>query len=65
MRKRLYRPVEFGAVEIRPQDVGEIELGIRRLPEEEVAEPKFARGADNEVGIGNVGRVEEAAESRL
>src|SRR4029079_1033738 len=37
--------------EIRPQRVGDDDLGVRQLPEEEVADALLAAGADEEIGI--------------
>jgi hypothetical protein len=48
-----------------PQALGEDELRIRRLPEQEVADPHFAAGADEEVGIGRVAERHVAVERRL
>src|SRR4051794_2692022 len=54
----------FGVV-IGPEHVLEDELGIGRLPEQEVGQALLARGADDEVGIGHVRGEEPAAEARL
>ena len=44
--------------EVGPERVVEHELGVGRLPEQEVRDPLLARGADHEVGIGELGSVE-------
>ena len=46
-------------VEIRPEQVGEIELGVGELPQQEVRNPLLAAGADEEVGLRRVGHREE------
>ena len=48
------RRVERGRVEVRPQQVGEIELGVGELPEQEIADALLAAGADEEIGLGRV-----------
>ena len=50
--------VEGGRREVGPQHVGEVELGVRRLPDQEVADALLATGADEQVEIGQVGRVQ-------
>src|SRR5262245_36004554 len=40
--------------EVRPQDVGEVELGVCELPEQEVADALFPARADEEVGLREV-----------
>src|SRR5690606_19372818 len=57
-REMVERRFEIDRFEVRPQDVGEIELGIGRLPEQEVREPHFARGTDQEIERRHVGGVE-------
>jgi hypothetical protein len=37
-------------VEVGPQHIGEIELGVRERPPQEVADPLFAAGADERIG---------------
>src|SRR3546814_9075252 len=49
---------EIGRFEIRPQNVGKIQLGIGRLPEQEIRQPHLARGADEQVERRHVGGVE-------
>src|ERR1700754_3813866 len=40
------RLFERGAVEVRPQHVEEDQLGVGRLPQHEIGEPRFTRRAD-------------------
>src|SRR6266850_4605737 len=42
------------SVEIRPQLVGEVELGIGQLPQQEVADALLAAGTDEQIGLGRV-----------
>src|ERR1700737_517284 len=46
------RLVEVGIGEIGPERLGAVELGVRRLPEQKIAESHFAGGADHQVRIG-------------
>src|SRR5207247_106926 len=48
--------------EVGPQGVGHVHLGVRELPEEEVAEAHLAAGADQEVGIRDAVRAEVSGE---
>src|SRR5262245_5089128 len=43
--------VERRGVEVGPQRVGEIKLGVRKLPQQEVADALLAAGADEEVRL--------------
>ena len=45
------RPLQLVAVEVRPQPVGEVELRVGGLPEQEVRQALLAAGADDELGI--------------
>ncbi len=44
--------------EVRPECVGDVNFGVAELPEEEVREAEFARGADEEIGVGEIAGVE-------
>src|SRR3954447_9680790 len=56
------RGLEGLAGEVRPQLVGEDQLGVGGLPHQVVGEPPLAAGADDEVGVVHLGRVEELGE---
>ena len=56
------RAFERGLVEIRPMDRHEHQFAVGRLPHQEVRQPLLAAGADDQIGIGNIGRVEISAE---
>ena len=58
----LERPDEFRLPEIGPEDVREHELGVGRLPEEEVADPDLTAGPYDQVGVGHPGGVEAPGE---
>jgi MFS family permease len=45
------RPEELEAAEPRPEDVGEVELAVRRLPEQEVRDPLLPARPDDEVRV--------------
>ena len=49
---------EVLAAEVGPQDVGDPDLGVRDLPQQEVRDPQLAARADEQVGVGLTGRVE-------
>src|SRR5205823_8739528 len=51
---------EVGIGEIWPERLGAVELGVGRLPEQEVAEAHLAGGAYHQVRIGQTARVEVA-----
>src|SRR6266540_3191613 len=46
--------VQFSGVEVGPVHVGEIEFGVGKLPEQEVAYPHLSAGTDQKIGVGNV-----------
>src|SRR4051812_44315458 len=56
------RLLEHSAIEIGPVNGNEDELAIGRLPQEKVRQALLAAGADDEVGIGQIGCVETAGE---
>ena len=37
------------SIEVRPQRIGEVELGVRQVPQQKVADPPFASGANEEI----------------
>ena len=45
----LQRLVERALIEVRPQAVDEVQLGVRALPQQEIAQALFASGADQQV----------------
>src|SRR5579859_5721969 len=47
------RTEQIALAEVGPQRVGEIELGVGELVQEEVRDAKFAGGADHQVRIGH------------
>ncbi len=59
------RDAEALLAEVGPQRVVEDELGVRRLPEQEVRDPLLAGGADDEIRIGELGRVEVGRDVRF
>src|SRR5712691_4391466 len=50
--------IEVRIGEIGPERLGAVELRVRRLPEQEIAESHFAGGADHQVRIGQAPAVE-------
>ena len=60
-----HRFEQVAAPEIRPQHVGDVDLRVRDLPEQEVADAHLAARADEQVGIGLAGGVEQVAEPLL
>src|ERR1700719_1570234 len=46
------RRIEFRAPKIGPQRLGDVDLRIRDLPQQEIADAQLAAGADEQVGIG-------------
>ena len=45
------RLVEIALTEVGPKEIHEAELRVGQLPEQEVADPLFATGTDEQVGI--------------
>jgi hypothetical protein len=43
---------------VRPEGAGDVQLGIRGLPEKKIADPVFAAGSDEQIGIGQSGGIE-------
>src|SRR3569832_2233616 len=44
--------VERARVEIGPQGIGEIQLGIGEVPQQKIADALFTAGANEEIGLG-------------
>jgi len=59
------RGEEVGAAKVGPEDVGEDQLGVGELPQQEVRDPILAGGSHQHVGVGHVGRVQVAAQDLL
>src|SRR5918996_1539467 len=47
---------EIGLVEVRPQDVGEVELSVGRLPKQEVTQSLFSAGTDEQIHVTRTAR---------
>src|SRR5690349_11968001 len=47
--------VEGGRAEVWPQRLGEVELGVGELPQQEVGHALLAARADEEIGLGRIG----------
>src|SRR5437867_11655947 len=56
---------EMAPSEIRPERFGDPDLGVRDLPEQEVADAHFTAGANQQIGIRLARRVEQIAEPAL
>ncbi len=54
---------EMEAAEVGPEAIGDEDLGVGDLPEEEVGDALLAGGADDEVGVGHVAGVEGAGDA--
>ena len=46
------RRIERRGVEVGPEDVGEVQLRVGELPQQEIADALLAAGADQQVGLG-------------
>ena len=62
---RLQRLVELGLAERRPERLGEVQLGVGRLPEQEVRQPLLARRADQQVQLGQPAGLQRRREPLL
>src|ERR671910_815883 len=51
--------------EVRPERIRDVELGVGDLPEQEVRDPQLPAGADYEVHLRCLGRVEVGGEGSL
>ncbi len=47
------------AIEVGPEGRYENEFAIGRLPKQEIRQPLFATGADDEIGVRQIGRIHE------
>src|SRR6516165_5673062 len=56
---------QAGAVEVRPEDIGDKDLGVGDLPQKEVADTHLTASADKKVGVRKIGGVEIASELLL
>ena len=56
------RAQEVDLAQVGAERLDEVELAVRGLPEQEVAEPLLARRADDEVGVGLAAGVEVLAD---
>ena len=63
-RKR-WRASSAARVEVGPQRVGEVELGVGELPQQEIADALLAAGADEEVRLRRVAHREIRRQRRL
>src|SRR5437764_5531823 len=61
----LERGTEILAAEVGPQLVDEHELGVGRLPEQEVRDPQLAGRTDQQIGVRQLRLVEEGREPFL
>src|SRR5262245_20398317 len=57
-----HRLIEIARSEVRPEHGRHQELRVRDLPQEKVRDSHLATGADQEIGIGNIGGVESPAQ---
>src|SRR5687767_7899215 len=62
-RESSERRLEMRQVEIRPQGLGHVQLGVGEIPKQEIADAMIAAGADEQVGIAHVGEREFACEA--
>src|SRR5215211_1669593 len=53
---------EVHLTEVRPVGVGEVVLGVGRLPQQEPGQPDLPGGADDQVGVGHPGGVQVAGD---
>src|SRR5262245_22925061 len=59
------RPLEMLLAEVRPQRIDEHQLGVSRLPKQEIADALLTAGADQQIGIGHPRRQQLALEVML
>ena len=51
---------KMNAAKVRPKALGDEDLGVGDLPQKIIRDAHLARGADQQVGVGHVRRVEMA-----
>lgn len=56
---------QVNAAKVRPEHSGQIQLGIGSLPQEEVAEAKLTAGADDQVQLRQIARIEMTVDGVL
>src|SRR5271165_7209873 len=56
------RALKRSAVEVRPIDRNKYKLTVGSLPQQEIGHALLATGADQQIGIGNVGSVQARGE---
>src|SRR5882757_114367 len=44
--------IQFAGIEIRPQYIGEVQLGVGELPKQKIADSALSAGADQQIGVG-------------
>src|SRR5919108_638203 len=59
------RVLEMRHVEIRPQCLAEVQLGVGEIPQQEIADAVIAAGADEQVRVAGVGQRQLARETLL
>src|SRR5690242_4630047 len=59
------RLLEVRPREVRPQHVGEMQLGVGGLPQQVVRDPLLARGPDQQIGVVHLRRVQQLPERLL
>src|SRR5689334_1926951 len=57
-RKDLERADQVVRGEVGPKDIGEIQLGVRRFDEQEVAQALLAARANEQIDVGEIARSE-------
>ena len=53
---------QMDAAEVGPEALGDEDLGVGDLPQKIVGDAHLARGADEQIGVGHVRRVEMAVD---
>ena len=59
------RQIQILALEVRPQGIAEIKLAVGALPQQEIAQPQLAAGADDQLRVGDARRPQVLAEILL
>src|SRR4051812_3579010 len=61
--EEIKRTFQLGHIEIRPQHLTEEQLGIRRMPKQEIADPLFPTGADHQIDLRHAGELHVRGEA--
>src|SRR5208337_1126135 len=63
--ERFYGLQQLGAAKVGPEGLGDVDLGVGDLPQQEIAQPHLAAGANDQVELGQAVRIEMVCDALL